>query len=272
MIVSFISETRGQTGVTSNVTASAINMALNYALKIVAMDMQLNFRRLEKILLEKDFVDHELKSISNVNIDTFLRELQYGAGEKIQDFTLNILNSRLDLLPSTRQSNGDIFVNAISDKVNILVDSINKYYDVALIDLHHTDLLYQKCLLDRSDVIVVNINQNIEILEQTFNSPKLKEYEEKIIYVIGNYVEQSKYNVKNIKRRYNVKNVIATVPHNIQFMDSCNDSKAIDFFLKNSKAAKKDNNYFFMEQVSNLVKAILTHKNINININYKRVG
>ncbi|MEG2110045.1 MAG: hypothetical protein RRY19_09690 [Clostridium sp.] len=272
MIVSFVSESMGQTGVTSNVAAAAITMALQYAIKIVAMDTQLNFSRLEKVLLEKDFVDHELKSISNVNIDTFLRELQYGAGEKAQDFTINILNGRLDLLPSTRQSNEEIFVNAISDKVGVLADSINKYYDIALLDLHHTDLMYQKYLLDRSDVIVVNINQNVEVLEKTFNSPKLKEYEGKIIYVIGNYVEKSKYNVKNIKRRYGVKNVIATVPHNIQFMDSCNDSKAIDFFLKNIKAAKKDENYFFMEQVSNLVKAILTHKNIDININYKQVG
>ncbi|MGL5381759.1 hypothetical protein [Clostridium sp.] len=272
MIVTFISEAMGQTSVTSNVTASAITMALKYTMKIGVMDTQAKFNRLERMLLEKDFVENELKNISNANIDTFLRELQYGSDQKANDFTLNILNGRLDLLPSTRQNNGEIFVNTISDRIGSLVESVNRYYDVTLIDMHHTNLMYQKYLLDSSDVIVVNINQNIEVLDKTFNSPKLKDYEDKMVYVIGNYEEKSKYNIKNIKRRYGVKNVIAAVPHNAQFMDSCNDSKVIDFFLKNIKATKKDENYFFMDQVDNLVKTILTHKNININLAYKQVG
>lgn len=272
-IVTFVSAALGQTSVTSNLATIALIAGISYDLKVLTMDTQLTFSRLEKLMLQKDFVETEMKKAGSLNIDAFLREQAYNSEIKISDFSLNIVQGKIDLLPSTRNKHGEIFVNKITDEVEKLLLNARTWYDITFIDMHNFARDYQQTILEKSDLIIVNINQNIDVLEKTFNNEILNKYQDKLIYIIGNYISDSNYNVRNIKRRFGIRNKIFSLPNNVAFMDASNDGKVVDYFIKNINAKNGDRNYQFISQGQKVIKSILKNTNLEESeLIYRKAG
>ncbi|MEG1141784.1 MAG: hypothetical protein RSE41_04975, partial [Clostridia bacterium] len=86
--------------------------------------------------------------------------------------------------------------------------------------------------------------------------------DKQVIYVIADADEKSKYNVRNIKMRYRIKEPIFLIPHNYLFTDACNDGNVIDYFYKNINADPYDYNGFFINETSKLVEEIILKSKI----------
>lgn len=75
--------------------------------------------------------------------------------------------------------------------------------------------------------------------------------------MIGKYDYNSRYNIKNLKRRFNINNILS-IPYCIGFADACIESRIVDFFIRNIDIDKNDVYSNFFEGVESAAKSILT--------------
>ena len=110
-------------------------------------------------------------------------------------------------------------------------------------------------IMELVDVIVINVPQNPHQIEKLPNLILGKE--EKLIYLIGQHNENSKYHINNIRRRYHIpKEQIAAIPYNIEFDDALSEGKSVRFLEQNKAAKKKDFNYELIQELKKATELI----------------
>ena len=137
----------------------------------------------------------------------------------------------------------------------------NQYYDMVLVDLDKDmpeDIVSE--ILQISNINVIVISQRMESLNKykdlkennmIINSPKT-------IPVVGKYMNNTKYNLKNIMKYLEIKRDLDKIPLNMLYFESAEESGVTDLFLrlKNIKDTS-DENYIFMQDVLKLTEKII---------------
>lgn len=270
MRIAFWSNVHGQTATTSNMISIALMTALEYRLKVLITHNHFEMSTLESSLIEMKYLNNEAIELSDNGIDALARFLKSSKLDKdnIVNYTTNILTKKLDMLMGTTHTHKDLYMNDLNNVINQILSLAQEFYDIVLIDVSSGKNELSNKILKNSDIIVVNLNQNINVLNEFFEN--YKEIMDKCIFLIGRYDSNSRINKKNIMRKYGLKKNISVIPYNIEFSDACSEGKAVDFFLKNVSAKKDDLNYYFLEEVRSAVKMILAHAGIDINT--KKLG
>ena len=112
----------------------------------------------------------------------------------------------------------------------------NKEYDLVLVDVDKRISVEDKsAILQVSDAVVITFKQGLEEIEEI---KQLREqYPDKkktnIMFMMGKYDFDSKYNTKNITRMLKETKEISAVPYNIGFYEASMEGKVADFFLNN---------------------------------------
>ena len=119
-------------------------------------------------------------------------------------------------------------------------------------------------ILSDADVVVCVFDQDIikfrEFFELVERTPEIKDKPK--IFLLANYEEKSKYNVRNIRTRFGIKDQIIPVPHNLYFVEECNDGNILDFFYKNLNADPSDVNGNFLTNVNEVILKIIAETKI----------
>ncbi|MED4400327.1 hypothetical protein [Metabacillus fastidiosus] len=257
--VAFWGPVHGQVANTSNLVAASSVLAIEKDVRVMITQTQLAHSTLESAFL-KEQDEGDLLSFSDTGLDALerLARSKRLTAEKVADYTIPILHNRLELLLGSARPK-----NMLQDNTNSVLDTIftvaKKHYDYCFIDVHSgTKNSMTKRVLEEADMIVVNLNQNIQLLNRFFNKEDWLEALDNKPYVIvlSQYDPKSQYSVKNIKRRYNCKQPILTVPYNTAFRDSCNDRNTIEYFLRATNFSMKRENAFFVGEIRKLVYEI----------------
>ena len=107
-------------------------------------------------------------------------------------------------------------------------------------------------ILNISDIVVALVPQRakqIEKIQNMINEGEILK-EQNTVMAIGRYVEESKYNAKNITRNLlRKKDLINTIPYNTLFFDSTQEGTVIDLFLNFMRIKDRDTNYTFVEEI-----------------------
>lgn len=246
-----------QLGTTQNMAAVAVLTALEYRLRILMAHTHFDRSSLESAFIEKQYIRHELTDLSDTGIDALSRFIRFNRVEKedFAGFTMTILKNKLDLLFGTRNTNREIYMNNLKNVIGTILQSASKVYDLVLVDTAPGNHEVSLKILQQSDLILVNLNQNIHILEDFLKENM--EYREKMMILIGKYDDNSRYNLKALRKKCGSLQVLA-VPYDIGFADACTESRVIDFFLRNLPAEKDDPHYAFIRGVRETVEAILS--------------
>lgn len=262
--VAFWGPVHGQVSNTSNLVAASSVLAIEEDVRVMITQTQLAHSTLESAFL-KDQDEGDLLAFSETGLDGLerLARSKRLTAEKVADYTIPVLQGRLELLLGSAKPR-----NMIEANTNSVLDTIftvaKEHYDYCFIDVHSgTQNMMTKRVLDEADLIVVNLNQNIQLLNRFFNKEDWLEaldYKPYVI-VLSQYDPASQYSVKNIKRRYNCKQPILTVPYNTAFRDSCNDRNTIEYFLRAKNFTKNNENAFFMKELKKLVNQIISSTN-----------
>ena len=201
--------------------------------------------------------------IADVGVDALDRLLRSNklTPENISNYAKPIAKGRLELLYGTFKNDLDSY-SRILETFPLILDYASQFYDIVLVDLNKGyDSPEVNQILQKSDLIVLSMSQNFQILKKIFKSMEtLKILQEKpIIPVLGRYDRFSKYSERNIARNlFNYKKKIYTLPYNTQFFDACNEGRAMNFFVENIRAdIGTDRNGYFISEVSALTDAIL---------------
>ncbi|TCK87929.1 hypothetical protein EDC19_2773 [Natranaerovirga hydrolytica] len=262
MIIAFWSITHGQVGNTVNTAAIASMLALENNVKTLVCHSQFANSILEKCFVpNKILEDDKMGAFSDRGIDalTRLAKNQKLTPNSVPDYTISLLkDNRLDLLTGTEIKEKELFENII-DVLSHIIEGANQFYDVVAIDVHSgLDNKITQTILERADMIMVNLNQNKYLIEEFFEDETISAFlkNKKSIMNISRYDKSSKYTLNNVSRKYKIKNITA-VPYNVKFMDCCNEHKLLDYLIKNTLNKRKDEDYYFIESLRNACKKIL---------------
>jgi hypothetical protein len=276
----FWSNVHGQTGVTSNLAAISLYMALNYRFKILLMHNEYNNSSLDETFISKYELDNKDESMFDVGIDALARYSKYNKLDKesIENYTISLIKDKLDLLVGTSMTNKKVFYKVLNEVNENIFYNSSKYYDFIFSDATAGNN-YSLNILESADLIVVNLNQNIRIIKRFFESEIYSKYNKKCVYILGMYNEKSRFTRSTLNRKFvfgedsNISkalgknNKIGTIPYNISFSDSVNGGKIIDYFLKNIEVEKKNINYYFFNEIEKSVEMILNYLGIDIKMN-----
>ncbi|MCT1402905.1 hypothetical protein M4D81_28315 [Paenibacillus sp. p3-SID867] len=259
-------------GVTSNTAAIAALIGLEYQIRTLCAQPQWSDATLERAFRRALHQSNpEFFDFTGTGIDSLERAVRAGKlqNDSVKNNSLFIERDRLDFLKNSGKLNREQF-EASTDVLNIIYESARAYYDVLLLDLHSgSNSNVGQSMLQDSDLIVVCVNQNINVLEKYFESKDswpAELHTKPHVLLVGQYDIESKYKIKNIANKYRYKAPILTVPYNTNFKDHYNDGDVKGFFTKNRFIAKNHENFHFIQEVRRAAEFILTEVGINTKI------
>lgn len=257
MKITFWSPVHGK-GTTCNLLAIALYSTLKYNMRNLITQTNFCMNHLEVPLIGNKLEETEF--FLDIGIDALARSIK-SAPLDIDNFynaSVSILNKQqqLHLLPGTRKSNQEYYEADMEKVINNILTYAVSFYDMVFVDTNSGKNYLSQLVLEKSDLIIVNLPQNKRVLDDYFNEYQFNS--KKVFYIIGDYDRRSKNNIKNLRKQYkklNSKNS-AIIPYCTEFSDAISDGALIDFMKKNIEA-KDDKNEYFMENVEKAVKKIL---------------
>lgn len=266
-IISFYSGDKKETGQTLSMAAVATHMAVEHNYRILVVDATFDDDTLERCFWKMN-LNQAVKMLNKGKMD-----IANGAEglisavasnkatpEIITNYTRVVFKNRLDILCGLKTKIPEEFTKSLM-LYKDLVNTANKYYDFVFIDLEKTlKKDTTRALLDASTLIVYNFTQNLKqcdsYAQEVATNGKIFT-KEKLIPLLSNADDESKYNVKNTSRYLKEKKELNHVAHNTNFMEAASEAGVANFFLKTrvSKGAT-DKNSIFINSVEGVCKRI----------------
>ena len=220
-----------------------------------------NFNNLEAPLVE---INSKSKNAENyfqgVGIDVLLRNFKASLPDKemLDNCCITFPNTNVNLLPGTMKNIREAYENEMEMIAPILFEKMEEFTQVLFIDVSPGNNLLSKKLIETSDLTVVNLSQNMNVLDNYFSLFD-SFIQGKVFYLFGNYDNRSKYNIKNIQKKYKqIKSSNSgVIPYNVAFKDSLTDGNMIDFFRDNINCLKSEENHLFLKKISCVTEKIL---------------
>ena len=276
-IVTFWNDDREQSGKTLTAVAVATRMSIECNYKILLISTSFRDPTMKNCFWG-DEVQRNLKLFGNkINNNIAVENGIEGLTKLITankltpnvitDYTKVIFKGRLEVL------NGFYGIKDADEITNFktyekiaecyidLIRMANQYYDMVLVDLDKTiSASIREKILDMSNLNVVVFSQKKESLDrykrlrETASQGELN----KTLPVVGKYMSNSKYNLKNMMKYLGERKEINVIPFNMLYFEAAEETAVTDLFLrlKNIKDTT-DENYIFMQEVLKLLDKII---------------
>ena len=274
-VITFVNNLEEETGKTMSLVAIATHMAINNNNRILIIsttdkedkinncffeEQQTKKMRLGILGNRTSAIDSEsgIEGIAKIARSNKLTP------ELITNYTKVVFKDRLEIIlgadknkiPQTEDDEKEI-----TDEYINLISVARMYYDKIFVDLDSnlSEEIRQK-IVDISDLVIVNTSQNFNSLK------KLKEKKEnsellqspKTLILVGRYDKFSKYNVKNISRFLEEKNLILTIPYNTLYFEAADEAGVPELFLRFKKISDSDDrNALFASEVKRASENII---------------
>ncbi len=264
-IVSFWSDNKRETGKTSSIAAIATNMAMNNTYKMLIFDTAYNNSSLQECFIKnKKSKKINFGTQQNiVGLDTGIKGVTKAilsnktSPEIITNYTQTIFKNRLEILTGTDELEDEYIKQRGTFKE--IVKMANKFYNLVFVDLAgDTRDSAEREILEMSDIIVVNLNQNIKSFNNYLNLRKNGMFANKknLILLMGRADLDSKYNAKNLSRVIMEKDIYA-IPYATQFFEATGEGTVDEYFIKFSSKKYEDINTKFIECTNKISERIL---------------
>ncbi len=234
MQIAFWSPVHGQTATTANTVAITCALALEQQSKILLTHNHHKGSTLETCFLGTGRERSDThKALDDTGIDGLGRFIRFNAPDEdsIRRYMTPVIKNHLDILTGTKQVSRDMFMKDQDTTFLSILDYAGRFYDMTCVDVAAGDNELSKKILAHSDIVVVNLNQNIAVLDEFFN--KEISWKEKSMFLISFYDPQSKHHWKNIKRRYKITQPIGCIPYNRTYADAMGDGRVLEYWMRN---------------------------------------
>ncbi|WP_211747855.1 hypothetical protein [Paenibacillus sp. Marseille-Q4541] len=215
-----------RSGTTSNLISVAFMIGLTQRLRVLAMHVDYAGDSLEAGLpIREPNADFFMNNLSTTGWDAMYRLYSSGSltKEKFRDCTTPLLKNQLDLLPGRYKQT--VLEESLFNghHVSSISKLANEAYDLVLLDAGNGKRMEREIVKD-SDVMVVNLNQNMRELEHFFRDAKWKQdfEQKKVIITLGLYDRESNCTPGNIKRRFGYKDPIVPIPYCTPYREAWN--------------------------------------------------
>ncbi|SES71462.1 hypothetical protein [[Clostridium] polysaccharolyticum] len=265
MKVAFWSNCSGRAGTTSNMACISILCAMLERKKSVLFENHCSLHGLEQILIggrEKNanILRESFSFYDQRGLDGLIRRVHsnYTYKEIMEDVSIKFLDDLIYYLPKSADMNQEYFEYELNQVIKPLLVLLNQTFDLVFVDTAPNHSLSSKLILEEAELVVVNLCQNKAVLDHFFSNYHF--LMEKTIFLVGNYQEQSKFNLANLCRRYQIpKEAIEAIPYNVEFGDAVSSGNAVEFLMRNMNCKRQDENYLFMNQATKTAQLVLEH-------------
>jgi len=237
----------GQTKSTTNMLLIHIYAALKSDVKQLIISNQFSYNLIEEYLgIEKD---------KNTSLDNLLTALRNKTlrHDYFLDYTESLMkNQALDIITESIHSHRTVPKN-IEELFVGVTEIADKIYKNVVTDVNAGLTDFNKCILDSSDLIIVNLNQNKYAVKETIKEIRRLNYESKVKYIVGDYIEATRLTKRNMERTYKIA-IEGVIPHNKNIMNATNSGNLLDFVNQNLDVQEHDENYYLFSQLNNISK------------------
>lgn len=266
-IIGFWSASNKETGQTLAATGLATYLGIKHNYRILLVDATFNDDVMERCFWKVNSKNDTAKKLNKgkVDISSGAEGLVSAVAsnkvtpEIITNFTRVVLKNRLDVLCGLKTTIPEEFTKSLM-LYKDLITMADKYYDLVIVDIEKTlKKDTTKALLGASNIIVADFTQNYKQFEEYFATVTANKgifSKDKLIPLLTNSDEESKYNVKNVARVLKEKD-LNTVLYNPVFKDSASEASVANFFLRYGLSTTgNDKNAAFIKAIDDLDKAI----------------
>ena len=242
-IISFWNPTgEGQVGTTTTMVSIANSIACrNPRYKVLLAQTNFQNKKMESAYfnLNKMASKGNMDDITDIGVDALERLLRSNkiSPESIKTYSKPKGGTAIEVLYGSFKSDRDSF-NRVLETIPFVLDYATQYYDMVFVDLTKgTDVKEVNDILQKSDVIVVTLNQDAEILRKMlvqFSTLKILQ-EKPILPIFSRYDQYLAYSARNILRNYNFKfdkREVYSIPYNSLYFDAMNNGASLVFFLQ----------------------------------------
>lgn len=266
-IITFWSNKEKAIGQTVSTALAATMMAIDHNYKVLLISLDLNNDMLENCFGEQESNSEIVKALvqkNQINLDSGIKGLLKLADsnritpELVHDYTKIIFKNRLEVLYPPIDIEEDAKEQEIIEKLKNIIRNASRYYDHVFVDLKK-GIKYSEQLdvLNFSDVIVLNVDQNIQTMDKFLKSKEYEKIKHKLIWNICKYDKQSKYNCKNLSRTILKKQVVCQTNYNTLVLDSTQDGSLAELLLRFRTLKSDEENLDIIVQTRKISEAIL---------------
>ena len=267
-IITFWSNNEKAIGQTVAVCAAATTMAIEHNYKVLLISADFNDNVIEKCFGMQESNKDILKSIVNapqVNFGSGINGLLKLAESKrvtsdiIHDYTKIVFKNRLEVLYSPMNVIDDKEKTRIMGEIKNIINNASKYYDHVFVDLKKGYKYSEQLdILNLSDVVVFNSDQNVENIEKFLKTREANHLKHKLIWNICKYDKKSKYNSKNLSRTFLKKQTICETDYNTLLLDAAQEGNIAELLLRfRTVRDTNDENSVFISKIKQFTETIL---------------
>lgn len=256
----FWSSAQGKSGTSGNTLAVSTMSAVLYSIKTLLVQLDKNSRPITDAFesgrnpnaLNEEFCFYNKKGLDEL-IDK--SKMNLIGKEVLKDNTVHIKNTNLFYMPPSRKQSTQLEEDLDRKILQNIVKGMKDFGAINFIDCMNGKNTVSELLLEKGDIIVVNMFQGMEYPEEILENPKLRE---KALFIVGRYDDNSRDNINNIKKKYNISSeYIGVIPYNIHFHDAINAGRIVPFMTRGIFAKKTDEDFEFINSVFNTTNMIL---------------
>jgi cellulose biosynthesis protein BcsQ len=255
MIIAYWSPYKGHGKVTSSMSSTATFIAINYAAKILMLDINED-NQLEK--LYSTYLDSEVPSTTEGMLAVNrLVESGKAQSKNLSSTTSMILSGKLEMI-----RNSSVGQEEIRSTVEKTISSFSSEYDLTFVDAGSDLDSSTLNILDLADVVVICLPQ----YRHDFKIERLPDIvKNKSVFLLTELKDNSSITLSKIIKSTGIeKKKTLNIPFNVDFMDYCYKGNLINFILKtkvvSSKFFKKTEEELFgtsLENIKNLLFDLL---------------
>lgn len=266
-IITFWSSNEKTNGQTVSAAVAATTMAMEHNYKVLLVSADFNNSSIEECFgaqeTNRDIIKSLIKT-PQMNLDSGINGLIKLANsnrvtpEIIHDYTKIIYKNRFEILYSPNNIVDKLEKTKILEDFKNIILHAARYYDYVLVDLRKgLEFDAQREILNSSDVVVLNVNQNLKAINETLNQDIIKAISRKILWNICRYDKKSKYNTKNLARQVLKKQFVCETNYNTYIMEASQDGTLAEMILRFRTLKDDDENLQFYKKEKELVQAML---------------
>ncbi len=262
MIIAFWSNANEKSSVTANMAAISTACVIRYPYSVVMMENYLSRSNLRAAFYGRETISIVNEVGTNYydgnGMEGLIRKIYRGDHTKdvIDSYVKKIIPNRLFYIPQRRVLHSEVFDYEFGHGIEPLLTLMKQYADISFIDTASHHNLSTKTILEKADLIVVNLYQNQTILEDFFQN--YSSLVSKSVFLINKYEYHTKMSCKVICRRYDlpIESLIA-IPENELFQIACRSGGVKDFIDSYNNCGKESANYLFMHAIKKATYIIL---------------
>lgn len=265
-VISCWSPYHGQCGTTLNSALLSSYLAVNSKHKILLTNTQYTKSNLETAFL-KDNNNNNYDVFNDIGIDSVYRLAQSNklTKDNISNYSKVLIKDKLDLLVGSKKSTDKLF-NEILSEMDYILECMKESYNLIMFDVNSgLENSMTKAVLDESDVIIVNLNQNVKLLKDFFEHYLELFKDKNLILVLSNYDDDLSLTKRYVKKLFSAKRHIYSIPYMTELKESHNNSNILKLISHNKlDLIDKDDKFFIlMNELHVICEDILTYAGIN---------